>query len=476
MQTTLLKFLAIIFFITIKNLVLAQTCTPPITACTNTPFNGSLNLINTLYTFSKQSAVSYAKSPLPNTFGDVKYVGDDNYADGTSCDTSAGAVDSCFDTSYNLIYDVYYPSNYSNYSTCPLPAVILFHAGGFMECSNYAQPGIRVVCEELAKRGYVAFSVEYRAGRIKDPNTVTVGIYSIGYTSVQQQLAVYRACQDARGAIRSIIQRARDGTYNSLYRIDTSSLFIGGFSAGGVAAMNSAWYTNNMVYQVFPAATGSATIQQALTSINADFYYGASTIDYQSKIKGTAAMWTAISIPPSYDTHEYDFFNSALLKPQIAFQGKLDNVFYYDDGDPRQGVYFSPTPSFGPNIYNSEDFCVRTNNGAYTLEGTSTTVDLINGSCLNMRNILNHYGIANELYVDCDMHHGLTSNGVFEGDFGTSATNSNQASVYIAQRIATFFQAILSSIQGSIGTDYFPNCENTRYGCTAKTTSCTDCN
>lgn len=449
----------------------AQTCTPPITECNNTPFNGSLNLINTLYSYTIQHAVSYAKPTLPITFGDVRYVNDENYQAGSAC--QAPINDSCVSTAGNLVYDVYYPA-FSNYSTCPLPAVILFHAGGFMECSNYGEPGVQVICQELAKRGYVAFSIEYRAGRIKDPGIVIAEGKNIGFTSVQQQLAIYRACQDARGAIRSIIQRARDGSFNTLYRIDTNSLFVGGLSAGGIAAMNASWYTNSMTYQVFPST--AATIQQVLTNINADFYYGASTIDYQSKIKGTASMWTAVSIPYSYDTHEYDFFDISLLKPQIAFVGKLDDVIYYPDNDVRQRVYFSPTPLSGSNLYNSEDFCIRTTNGPYTLEANANTPDLITGSCQNMRNILNHYGIANELYVDCDMHHGLKSGGVFQGDFGTAATTPSQASTYIAQRIATFFQAVLNTIQGSIGTDYFPNCENTRNGCTTKTTTCIDCN
>jgi len=445
---------------------------PPISACTNTPFNGSLNLANptVAYNYSVQQAVSYANPNMPATFGDVKYVGDDNYVDGSTCDVLPDAVDTCDNRISNLVYDVYYPSNFNNYSTCPLPAVILFHAGGFMECSNYRSGGITTICAELAKRGYVAFSVEYRTGRIKDPIATN--------TSVQQQLAAYRACQDARGAIRSIIKRQDNETtgdiWNDPYRINKDYIFVGGMSAGGVAAMNAAWYSNSMVYDVFQGGTGSAAIQQALTSINADFYYGESTITYQSNIKGTVSLWSAVNIPVYYDTHEYDFFNSSLLKPHIAFHGKKDDVFPYDDGS-AQNVSFSPTPISGPNIYNSEDFCIRTNNGPFTLEGNAGTVDLINGSSLNMRNILSHYGIANELYVDCDMKHGLSSGGQFLGDFGV-ASNQNQANIYIAQRIATFFQAVLSGNQGSIGTNYFPNCENTRNGCPAKTTSCTDCN
>ena len=302
---------------------------------------------------------------MPNTFSDVKYKDDDNYVTGSSCSFDTTHNDTCDRRKNNLIYDVYYPSNYNNYATCPLPAVILFHAGGFMECSNYNQPGIRIVCEELAKRGYVAFNVEYRGGRIKEPPPSA-------YTSVQQQLAVYRACQDARGAIRSIIKRQDNETsgdnWQDPYRIDKNSIFVGGFSAGGVAAMSAAWYTNNMVYQVFKGGTGSATIQDALTSINANFYYGEPTIPYQASIKGTANMWGAISIPPTNFNNQPGFFNSNLLKPHIAFHGKLDDVFPYDNSLGKQYVDFSIPPDIGETDYNLEDFCIRTNNGSYFLD------------------------------------------------------------------------------------------------------------
>lgn len=311
------------------------------------------------------------------------------------------------------------------------------------------------------------------------------------YTSVQQQLAAYRACQDARGAIRSIIKRQ---TFHSSfpednYQIDVSSIFIGGMSAGGVAAMNAAWYTDNMVYEVFSSITTptGSTIKQALGDINLNAYYGEPTIPYQESIIGTVNMWGSIAIPFEHDLDEYNFIeNTALLKPHIGFHGKSDNVFPYYDDDPqhKQYVYFNPPPTSGAPDYNSEDFCVDDTQGPYMLEGDPETPDLINGSSLNMHKILDFYEINNELYLDCNMRHGLDKNCgvcgtcpsgstcfdncnicVFDSEFGTGVTNVNQVSTYMAQRIAIFFQAVLVGIDQGLINYEFVECENGRKKC-----------
>ncbi|CAN5816811.1 hypothetical protein BH10BAC2_BH10BAC2_26680 [soil metagenome] len=408
-----------------------------------------------------------------------------------AADCQSATSDDCNQDISSLVYDVYYPDKtIEEYEACPLPAVILFHAGGFSECSNYGQPGISTICEELAKRGYVAFCVEYRRGRVKQGNK---------YTTVQQQLAVYRACQDARGAIRSIIKRQNNETsgdaWGDEYRININKIFIGGMSAGGVAAMNTAWYTNTMVYEIFQSVTtpSGATINQALGSIDLNAYYGDPSISYKANIIGTTSMWSAISIPSEYDLdpakEEYDFFadSSEYLKPHLGFAGRLDETFpYYDDND-KQYVYFHPDTS--PAV-NSTSYCIRSTQGSYQLDPTASTPDLINGSCLNMYKILNHFGVKSELYLDCQMKHGLdvkcvacpsiptgganyyvnnTTQActacVFASDFGTGFTDPTLVYKYIAQRIAVYFQAVLSGRSQSLINYQFVECQNNRKKC-----------
>jgi len=239
-----------------------------------------------------------------------------------------------------------------------------------------------VLCSTLAKRGYVAFNIEYRRGRVKDD-------LNVDYRSAQHYASAYRGCQDVRGAIRSIIKRERQQT--EPYRIDTTKIFLGGASPGGVMALNAAWYSNSMVYQAFPTPTGFPTVQQALDPIDADFYFGETNIEFKNKIKGVAVLWAGMPIPFSYSNNEEDFFvdGNATLKPLIAFHGLLDPVFPYDPDDPDQDEIFSvpPNPPGSSFNYNRETRCVITS--PYKLEGQASTIDMINASPLNAYNILN---------------------------------------------------------------------------------------
>ena len=87
------------------------------------------------------------------------------------------------------------------------------------------------------------------------------------------------------------------------------------------------------------------------------------------------------------------------------------------------------------------------------------------------------------MYVDCNMAHGLDKDCktcstcafpacytnckacVFDSDFGTGATNTNLVNIYIAQRIAVYFQAVLVGIDQSLINYEFVDCENTRKKC-----------
>jgi len=168
-----------------------------------------------------------------------------------------------------LVYDVYYP-DYNNYITCPLPFIVFAHGGGFAECAGIEADGFDVIAKEFAKRGFVCFLVNYRSGVSLDPLPLT-------NTSVQQMEAIYKAGQDMRGAIRSIIKRQLNETtgdnWQDTFRIDLENMFLGGNSAGSVAMLNAAYYpTQAKINAVFPVTTGSVSFQDALGSINHDAY------------------------------------------------------------------------------------------------------------------------------------------------------------------------------------------------------------
>ncbi len=232
----------------------------------------------------------------------------------------------------------------------------------------------------------------------------------------------------------------------------------------------SATYNYNISGQakidaVFPV-TGS-TIATYMDPINFDFYRGDDNYDYMQHVKGILDMWGAVYVPPDYQTHPKDFFSDLTYKvPVIAFHGELDNTFNYIS----QLETFSPNAG-GHSYFNHTSLCIVS--GTYTLEGNNETADLV---CLGSKgfydSVLVPLGINSELYLDCQMHHGLQADcdfvndpGCYESEFGTGLNTKAKVYKYIAQRAAVFFQGILSSSLYKRTQKVFIECENKRRKC-----------
>jgi acetyl esterase/lipase len=428
--------------------------------CDSTPANCAWNLKVNLFTglngVDSRLDRSYKASTLPIGSKDVVYTHEEDVTNCTDPPADPPGYD-CLNASASLKYDVWYPKNHlydPDNGGCPLPAVILFHGGGYQECPAKEGGLMEILCKEFASRGFVAFNVEYRRGRVKDD----------GFVSVQQQLSIYRAAQDARGAIRSFIKRQRNHNSefpNDPYQIDTTKIFIGGVSAGGIIADLASWYNPTKIAQVFPTDS-PVTFEDALGSINADYYYGESNIDYRSAILGVLNCWGGIPVPSNLKGTPETFFSSSLVTPVIAFHGKKDNVIPFDEAIYSKDIKFSPnTMPHAP--FNSSNECLIT--GPVSLENTASTPDLYFGSSLDMYNIAKHYNKLAELYIDCNMKHGIRDE--TQTYFGTGLSVNEDVGNYIVQRAATFFQAIMNNkTAGDIGPpSKFTDCENTRKKC-----------
>jgi hypothetical protein len=133
----------------------------------------------------------------------------------------------------DLYLDLYQPSGDAEINR---PLVIALHGGSFIN-GDKTDSNWPIFCQALAKRGYVAASINYRLG-IASPNSPKTVLE-----------AIWRAQQDLRGAIR--FARAN----NTLYRINSSKIFIMGNSAGGATCMNVAYVDNNEVPSEIDQAT-----------------------------------------------------------------------------------------------------------------------------------------------------------------------------------------------------------------------------
>lgn len=111
------------------------------------------------------------------------------------------------------------------------PLVVLIHGGGFFEGSR---DEFNPWAEELASKGWAAATISYRLG--------FYGSWLFGppYANDPHELrrAIYRAMQDAKGAVRFLKGRhEQDST-------STTAVFLLGGSAGAITALHAAYLDN----------------------------------------------------------------------------------------------------------------------------------------------------------------------------------------------------------------------------------------
>jgi lysophospholipase L1-like esterase/dienelactone hydrolase len=119
----------------------------------------------------------------------------------------------------DLMMDVYAPSADTLRKR---PLMIFIHGGGFQ--NNTRVGGFsKMMCEGLAKRGYVTATIDYRLGIA--PSKSNTDYFE----------AMIRAVQDGKAAVRFFKQNAKK------FGVDTAQIFVMGSSAGSKTAMHLAY-------------------------------------------------------------------------------------------------------------------------------------------------------------------------------------------------------------------------------------------
>jgi len=119
-----------------------------------------------------------------------------------------------------LELDVYEPTS----DTAAIrPLIVLAHGGSFISGDK---TDMLYIGTEMAKRGYVVASINYRLG--------------LGFPidSIRAMRAVWRATQDMKAAVRFF---RKDAATTNTYKIDPNIIFIGGASAGAIMATHYAY-------------------------------------------------------------------------------------------------------------------------------------------------------------------------------------------------------------------------------------------
>lgn len=124
-------------------------------------------------------------------------------------------------TNVNLFMNIFQPQGDT---TSKRPVVIVCFGGGFVTGSK-DHWSIRLIAQQLARRGFVTAVIDYRLG---------MNIFDEDLS----KRAVYRGIQDGRSAVRFF--RA-DAAGPNNYRIDPNQIYIGGHSAGAFIALHNAY-------------------------------------------------------------------------------------------------------------------------------------------------------------------------------------------------------------------------------------------
>ncbi|MBN1760543.1 MAG: alpha/beta hydrolase [Chitinispirillaceae bacterium] len=188
----------------------------------------------------------------------------------------------------DLYLDVYEPVDDTATNR---PCVVFAHGGAFIT-GQKTEPVTAALCEELALRGYVTVSIQYRLGT------------SLNYTSFVE--AIVRAVQDMKAAVRFMRE------HHSTYGINAEKIAVGGVSAGGVTALHYAFMDN----EELPSEVD--------TTVLGGIEGTGGTPGVKSDISCVVNCWGAIG-----DTA---FIQADERIPVISFHGTEDNVVPYDAG------------------------------------------------------------------------------------------------------------------------------------------------
>ena len=214
------------------------------------------------------------------------------------------------------------------------PLVILAHGGSFMH-GNRKRDSQVPLCTELAKRGYVAVSIEYRL-----TNLIGMATKKNAYKNILKAVA------DGRASIQWFLNNAGHG---NTYRIDTNNIFFGGASAGAILA-------EQLVFLDSPTR-GNRTLRKAIQR-----YLPDSTMHTAHAVRGIISLAGAV-----FDTSIIKVGGPAILH----IQGDADHVVQYGYKHALYG--FAPLKMAGLGACRSIYAAKKLSFSEYTFKGKGHT-------------------------------------------------------------------------------------------------------
>ncbi len=183
------------------------------------------------------------------------------------------------------------------------PLLLLFHGGSFItgQRNDAVMLGL---CNTFAKRGYVTATASYRLG------VNTANIASLDREFVK---AALRATHDAKAAVRFFKRSVAE--QGNPYGIDTNRIYVGGYSAGALAAIHLAYFTDTLL--------SSSLVNQEIAGIGLGLEGNSGNPGYTSNAAGVLNIAGAV-------------LDSILVKTGavtgIHFHGTADEVVPFGRG------------------------------------------------------------------------------------------------------------------------------------------------
>ncbi len=182
------------------------------------------------------------------------------------------------------------------------PVIVLFHGGSFVTGVR-TDPVMTSLCEAFASRGYVAITASYRLG---------VNLGNLPQLNLEFIRAAIRATHDMKAAVR-FVRRSVVNEGNP-FGLDTNRIYVGGYSAGAIAAIHAAYLTDT--------TQASVLLRNELRALGG-IEGNSGNPGFSSKVHGVFNLAGAV-----LDTH----FVATSAPTAIHFHGTADNVVPFGRG------------------------------------------------------------------------------------------------------------------------------------------------
>ena len=239
------------------------------------------------------SQISFSQNPL--ACDGQRYI-DDIFTDVSMTTVTYGSNTTVFGVNQNLKMDIYQPVGDTN---AKRPVILFAFGGSFIIGSRQT---MAEYCEQFARKGYVAATIDYRLGFIGTSEASITG-------------AVIRAVSDMKAAVRYF---RMDEATDDNFKIHSDYILVGGYSAGAITATHAAYLDDTDDI--------NSTVLGVIND-NGGFEGNTGTTENQSY---SSEVFAVYSLSGALQKKEY--IDADETEPLVSYHGDADNTVPLNSG------------------------------------------------------------------------------------------------------------------------------------------------